>query len=60
MPPFRRRGGGAKAAAAASGVVHVWNIGDLVLAKVKGHPWWPARVTNNSQKLGHSSQELTN
>ena len=40
MAPFRKKG--VRVATASN---CVWNIGDLVLAKVKGHPWWPARVS---------------
>ena len=40
MAPSRKRGGG-KAAASAR---REWKVGDLVLAKVKGFPAWPAAV----------------
>lgn len=39
MAPSRKKGG-AKAAAAR----RQWKVGDLVLAKVKGFPAWPAAV----------------
>lgn len=42
MGPNRRRGAGKAAAAAAAR--RQWKVGDLVLAKVKGFPAWPATV----------------
>lgn len=42
MAPSRKKGGG-KAAVAAS-ACRQWKVGDLVLAKVKGFPAWPAAV----------------
>jgi len=43
MAPSRRKGGSKAAAAAAA--ARQWKVGDLVLAKVKGFPAWPATVT---------------
>lgn len=42
MAPSRRKGAGKAAVAAASR--RQWKVGDLVLAKVKGFPAWPATV----------------
>lgn len=42
MAPSRRKGAGKAAMAAASR--RQWKVGDLVLAKVKGFPAWPATV----------------
>lgn len=42
MAPSRRKGGSKAAAAAAAR--RQWKVGDLVLAKVKGFPAWPAKV----------------
>lgn len=42
MAPSRRKGAGKAAAAAAR---RKWEVGDLVLAKVKGFPAWPATVS---------------
>ncbi|XP_006402313.2 protein HUA2-LIKE 3 isoform X1 [Eutrema salsugineum] len=52
MAPSRKKGGG-KAAAAAS-ARRQWKVGDLVLAKVKGHPAWPAAVSE-PEKWGYSA-----
>ena len=41
MAPARKKSVKAVAVAASN---LVWNTGELVLAKVKGHPWWPAKV----------------
>ena len=41
MAPARKKNVKAVAVAASN---LVWNTGELVLAKVKGHPWWPAKV----------------
>ncbi|CAH8378851.1 unnamed protein product [Eruca vesicaria subsp. sativa] len=49
MAPSRKKGGG-KAAASAK---REWKIGDLVLAKVKGFPAWPAAVSE-PEKWGFS------
>ncbi|XP_044484743.1 protein HUA2-LIKE 2-like isoform X1 [Mangifera indica] len=43
MAPSRRKGAGKAAAAAAAR--RQWKVGDLVLAKVKGFPAWPATVS---------------
>lgn len=42
MAPSRRKG--ASKAAAAAAACRQWKVGDLVLAKVKGFPAWPATV----------------
>ncbi|XP_010413203.1 PREDICTED: protein HUA2-LIKE 3-like [Camelina sativa] len=52
MAPSRKRGGG-KATAAAS-ARREWKVGDLVLAKVKGFPAWPAAVSE-PEKWGYSA-----
>ncbi|KAG7531101.1 PWWP domain [Arabidopsis suecica] len=52
MAPSRRKGGG-KAAAVAAACLK-WKVGDLVLAKVKGFPAWPAAVSE-PEKWGAST-----
>lgn len=42
MAPSRRKG--ASKAASAAAARRQWKVGDLVLAKVKGFPAWPATV----------------
>jgi hypothetical protein len=44
MAPARRRRGVSAAAAAAAAAAQ-WKLGDLVLAKMKGFPAWPAMVS---------------
>ena len=44
MAPSRRKGARKAAAAAAAAACRQWKVGDLVLAKVKGFPAWPATV----------------
>ncbi|CAN1767988.1 Protein HUA2-LIKE 3 [Linum perenne] len=51
MAPSRRRGAGKGSAAAAR---RQWKVGDLVLAKLKGFPAWPATVSE-PQKWGYKS-----
>ncbi|KAJ6798963.1 protein HUA2-LIKE 2 [Iris pallida] len=53
MAPSRRRGSQRAAAAAAR---RQWNVGDLVLAKMKGFPAWPA-VVSEPEKWGYSSSD---
>lgn len=43
MAPSRRKGASKVAQAAAAR--RQWKVGDLVLAKVKGFPAWPATVS---------------
>ncbi|TYI00488.1 hypothetical protein ES332_A11G137600v1 [Gossypium tomentosum] len=52
MAPSRRKSASKAAAAAASR--RQWKVGDLVLAKVKGFPAWPATVSE-PEKWGYSS-----
>ncbi|MQL89868.1 hypothetical protein Taro_022454 [Colocasia esculenta] len=52
MAPSRRKGRAAAAAAAAAR--QQWKVGDLVLAKMKGFPPWPAAISE-PQKWGYSS-----
>ncbi|KAL4038725.1 hypothetical protein IC575_002349 [Cucumis melo] len=52
MAPSRRKGAGKAAIAAASR--RQWKVGDLVLAKVKGFPAWPATVSE-PEKWGYST-----
>lgn len=49
MAPSRRKG--ASKAAAAAAARRQWKVGDLVLAKVKGFPAWPATVGATFQFL---------
>ncbi|KAL2609752.1 hypothetical protein R1flu_028325 [Riccia fluitans] len=42
MAPGRKKGGGATKVAA---VKREWKVGELVLAKVKGYPPWPAQIS---------------
>ncbi|GFP97851.1 hua2-like protein 2 [Phtheirospermum japonicum] len=50
MAPSRRKGSNKAAAAAAAR--RKWKVGDLVLAKVKGFPAWPATVSE-PEKWGY-------
>ncbi|KAK6141430.1 hypothetical protein DH2020_024835 [Rehmannia glutinosa] len=50
MAPSRRKG--ANKAAAAAAARRKWKVGDLVLAKVKGFPAWPATVSE-PEKWGY-------
>ncbi|KAK4407111.1 protein HUA2-LIKE 3 [Sesamum angolense] len=52
MAPSRRKG--ANRAAAAAAARRKWKVGDLVLAKVKGFPAWPATVSE-PEKWGYPS-----
>ncbi|OVA20067.1 PWWP domain [Macleaya cordata] len=55
MAPSRRKGSGkASSAAAAAAAKRQWKVGDLVLAKVKGFPAWPATVSE-PEKWGYST-----
>ncbi|KAJ6319722.1 hypothetical protein OIU76_005325 [Salix suchowensis] len=51
MAPSRRKSAAGKAAAAAA-ARRQWKVGDLVLAKVKGFPAWPATVSE-PEKWGY-------
>ncbi|CAN0892613.1 Protein HUA2-LIKE 2 [Linum grandiflorum] len=51
MAPSRKRGATRAAAAAAR---RQWKVGDLVLAKLKGFPAWPAMVSE-PEKWGYNS-----
>ncbi|KAJ4957346.1 hypothetical protein NE237_014129 [Protea cynaroides] len=51
MAPSRKKGAGKTSAAAAR---RQWKVGDLVLAKVKGFPAWPATVSE-PEKWGYST-----
>ncbi|XP_027353414.1 protein HUA2-LIKE 2-like [Abrus precatorius] len=53
MPPSRRKAV-KKAAAAAAAACRQWKVGDLVLAKVKGFPPWPATVSE-PEKWGYTA-----
>ncbi|KAM3292623.1 hypothetical protein ACQJBY_036384 [Aegilops geniculata] len=44
MAPARRKRG-ASAAAAAAAAAAQWKVSELVLAKMKGFPAWPAMVS---------------
>lgn len=55
MAPSRRKGSSkAASAAAAAAARRQWKVGDLVLAKVKGFPAWPATVSE-AEKWGYST-----
>ena len=51
MAPSRRKG--ASKAAAAAAARRQWKVGDLVLAKVKGFPAWPATVRSSFVERKH-------
>ncbi|KAJ0742634.1 putative PWWP domain, CID domain-containing protein [Helianthus annuus] len=51
MAPSRRKG--ASKAAAAAAACRKWKVGDLVLAKMKGFPAWPATVSE-PEKWGYA------
>ncbi|PNT77385.1 hypothetical protein BRADI_1g61937v3 [Brachypodium distachyon] len=48
MAPARRKRGSSAAAAAAAAAAK-WKLGDLVLAKMKGFPAWPAMISEPEQ-----------
>ncbi|KAI7751558.1 hypothetical protein M8C21_021442, partial [Ambrosia artemisiifolia] len=52
MAPSRRRG--VSKAAATAAACRKWKVGDLVLAKMKGFPAWPATVSE-PEKWGYST-----
>ncbi|MFS8014500.1 putative PWWP domain, CID domain-containing protein [Helianthus anomalus] len=52
MAPSRRRG--VSKAAATAAACRKWKVGDLVLAKVKGFPAWPATVSE-PEKWGYTT-----
>ncbi|RXI02725.1 hypothetical protein DVH24_002803 [Malus domestica] len=52
MAPSRRKG--VSKAAQAAAARRQWKVGDLVLAKVKGFPAWPATVSE-PEKWGYSA-----
>ncbi|XP_068311945.1 protein HUA2-LIKE 2-like isoform X2 [Pyrus communis] len=52
MAPSRRKG--VSKAAQAAAACRQWKVGDLVLAKVKGFPAWPATVSE-PEKWGYSA-----
>ncbi|XP_039027229.1 protein HUA2-LIKE 2-like isoform X2 [Hibiscus syriacus] len=52
MAPGRRKGTSKAAASAAAR--RQWKVGDLVLAKIKGFPAWPAMISE-PEKWGYSS-----
>ncbi|KAF9604694.1 hypothetical protein IFM89_009130 [Coptis chinensis] len=54
MAPSRRKGSNKDKAAIAAAKKKNWNVGDLVLAKVKGFPAWPATVSE-PEKWGYSA-----
>ncbi|XAR61231.1 hypothetical protein NMG60_11034876 [Bertholletia excelsa] len=54
MAPSRRKGGSRASATAAAAARRQWKVGDLVLAKVKGFPPWPATVSE-PEKWGYSA-----
>ncbi|KAI5056695.1 hypothetical protein GOP47_0028513 [Adiantum capillus-veneris] len=54
MAPPKKKGPKTFTARAAA---HEWNIGDLVLAKVKGHPWWPARVSRPPEQFSYPKDQ---
>lgn len=53
MAPSRKKGA-SRAAAAAAAARRQWKVGDLVLAKVKGFPAWPATVSE-PEKWGYAA-----
>lgn len=58
MAPSRRKGA-KKSATAAAAACRQWKVGDLVLAKVKGFPAWPATVgASYSYSISSKSFEL--
>jgi hypothetical protein len=54
MAPSRRRGASKASAAAAAAACRRWKVGDLVLAKLKGFPAWPATVSE-PEKWGYTT-----
>ncbi|XP_024539770.1 ENHANCER OF AG-4 protein 2-like [Selaginella moellendorffii] len=56
MAPGRRK---SASAGAPAGPRKAWNVGDLVLAKVKGYPAWPAKVsTPEKHKMSPKSSKV--
>ncbi|XP_057837984.2 protein HUA2-LIKE 2 isoform X2 [Cryptomeria japonica] len=56
MAPSRKRGGGGGGGGGVGKLAAArreWKIGDLVLAKIKGFPAWPAQISK-PEKWGHS------